>query len=102
MIRPAFIILMLISLTVSAQDKPRRPWQLFEEADKQFSHGNYQQTLALLDECLKTNPLYMEAYPLRAGAREQLNDLDGALTDYSIYLEKFPTHTDVLMSRAVL
>jgi tetratricopeptide (TPR) repeat protein len=96
-----FILLLIVFRTAWSQDKPRKPFQLFETAEQEFSSGNYEATLSLLDECLKLNPGYMEAYPLRGGAKEQLNDLPGALTDYSIYLEKFPFHPDVLMSRAV-
>lgn len=96
------ILLILISFYCSSQEKPRKAYQLFEEAERFYSEGDFGAALALLDECLKINPGYMEAYPLRAGAREQLNDPDGALTDYSIFLEKFPDHPDVLLSRGVL
>src|SRR5688572_21631875 len=84
------------------QEKPKKPYQLFEEAESVFNAGNYEQALRLLDECLTANPGYMDAYPLRASARELLNDAAGALTDYSIYLEKYPDHPDILMSRSVL
>jgi tetratricopeptide (TPR) repeat protein len=85
-----------------AQEKPKKPLQLYEEADGLYSQGKYSEALALLDQCLKINPGFMDAYPLRASTREQLKDLDGALTDYSIFLEKYPDNPDVLMSRAML
>jgi tetratricopeptide (TPR) repeat protein len=85
-----------------SQDKPKKPFQLYDEAETVFNERKYREAVALLNECLKINPGYMDAYPLRASAREQLNDLDGALTDYSIFLEKYPEHPDVLLSRAML
>jgi tetratricopeptide (TPR) repeat protein len=101
--RAAFFLVLTFSLCdLFAQQKQRKPYQLFEEAEEQFADGHYAEASLLLDQCLRANPKYMEAYPLRAAAREQLNDLDGALTDYGIYLEAYPLHTDVLMSCAVL
>jgi tetratricopeptide (TPR) repeat protein len=79
-----------------------KPYVLHEEAEEAFNSGKYEAALQILDQCLKTNPGFMEAYSLRAAAKEQLKDLDGALTDYSIYLEKFPDHQDVLLNRAAL
>jgi tetratricopeptide (TPR) repeat protein len=97
-----FLVFLGSSLGTTAQDKPKKPHQLHEEAESRYNEGAFNEALVLLNECLKINPGYMEAYPLRAGVKEQLRDLDGALTDYSIYLEKFPEHPDVLLSRAVL
>jgi tetratricopeptide (TPR) repeat protein len=92
-------------LTISfawGQDKPIKPDQLYEEAEAVYNEKKYSLSLQLLDQCLKQDPGYMEAYPLRASVKEQLKDQDGALTDYSIFLERFPDHPDVLMSRAML
>jgi tetratricopeptide (TPR) repeat protein len=86
----------------NAQDKPKKAYELHEEAEAAYNDGRYKVALQKLDECLKINPAYYEAYPLRAAVREQLKDNDGALVDYSIYLEKFPTHSEVLMNRAML
>jgi tetratricopeptide (TPR) repeat protein len=87
---------------VLAQDKPRKPYLLHEEAEVAFNDGKYKEALALLDECLKHNPGYFDAYALRGSVREQLKDHEGALTDYSVYLDKYPDHLEILMSRAVL
>jgi len=92
----------IVCVSSFAQEKTKKPFQLYEEADVLFSHGKYQEALELLNQCLKINPGFMDAYPLRANTREQLKDLDGALTDYSIYLEKYPENPDVLMNRALL
>jgi tetratricopeptide (TPR) repeat protein len=95
-------VLLLIGSVVFAQEKAKKPYILYELAESAFSDGNLPEALSLLNECLKVNPGYMEAYSLRGTIREQLKDLDGALTDYSIFLEKYPDHLDVLLSRAVL
>jgi len=44
----------------------------------------------------------MEAYYARGSAREQLNDPAGALTDYSIYLEKHDDDTEAHLARGIL
>lgn len=85
-----------------AQPKPKKPYQLYDEAEAAYNSGKALDAIALLDACLKNDPGYMDAYALRAPARELINDLQGALTDYSIFLEKFPDHPDILMSRGVL
>lgn len=84
------------------QDKPRKAFEIFEEAEAAYNEDKYREALNLLDECLKHYPGHFEAYSLRASVKEILKDNDGALTDYSIYLEKFPENLPVLMSRAIL
>jgi tetratricopeptide (TPR) repeat protein len=97
----AFFLIFLYAFC-GAQERQKKLYLLFEGAEEAYNNGNHKEALDLLDQCLKANPGYMEAYALRASVREQLNDPAGALTDYSIYLEKFPDHRDVLMNRAVL
>lgn len=96
------VFIVLLWNLSSAQDKPKKPHVLHEQAEAAFNDGNYKDALQLLDQCLKANPEYMEAYALRGTVKEQLKGLDGALTDYSIYLEKFPDHAEILLNRAVL
>jgi len=96
------LILMIICVTAEGQEKPRKPHELYEAAERAYNDDRYREAMALLDECLKHFPGFYEAYSLRASVREILKDLDGALTDYSIYLETYPDHVAVLMSRAVL
>lgn len=92
----------VLGLNAFAQSPSKKPAQLYEEAEQHYNNGKFAEALELLNQCIKGNPGFFEAYPLRAGTREQLKDLEGALTDYSIYLERFPDDADVLMSRAVL
>jgi tetratricopeptide (TPR) repeat protein len=96
-----FLLMLLCGVALS-QGKPKKPYVLHEEAERAFNSGKYQDAVQLLDECLKVNPGYMDAYSLRASVKEQLKDDAGALTDYSIYLEKFPAHREILINRAIL
>lgn len=96
------VFLLLVWNLSLSQDKPKKPYVLHEEAEAAFNDGKYNGALELLNQCLKTSPDFMEAYSLRGAVKEQLKDLDGALTDYSIYLEKFPDHGEILLNRAVL
>lgn len=103
-----FVIAMVLFTTVSypysalSQDKPRKAFQLYEEAEAAYNEDRYTEALAILNECLKHYPGYYEAYSLRGSIKEILRDNNGALTDLSIYLEHFPDHLPVLMSRAML
>lgn len=93
---------LLVAFLSFSQGKPKKPFQLYEEAESVYNDGKFDQAGKLLDQCLAIDPGYMDAYALRGSIREQLKDLAGALTDYSIYLEKFPNNPDVLLSRATL
>lgn len=85
-----------------AQDKPKKAFEYFEEAEHAYNADRYEQALVVLNALLKEYPGYYEAYALRGSVREILKDNEGALTDYSIYLDEFPEHVSVLISRAIL
>ena len=99
-------LLLLLSFSVVClsygQEKPRKAFELYEEAEAAYNDDRYSESLNTLNECLKHYPGYFEAYSLRGAVKELLKDNDGAMTDYSIYLEQFPEHLPALMSRAVL
>lgn len=84
------------------QDKPKKAFEYYEEAEAAYNDDQYNVALAILNEGLKQYPGHFESYSLRGSVKEILKDHDGALTDYSIYLEQFPEHLPVLLSRAVL
>ena len=83
-----------------AQKKPLRAEQLWEQGNAAHDDGRLSMALDLYNQCLQQNPGFVEAYLSRAATREQLNDLEGALTDFSIYLEHRPDHYDALFARA--
>jgi tetratricopeptide (TPR) repeat protein len=97
-----FIVFYLVCNLGQAQEKPKKAFVIYEEAEAAYNEDKYGEALELLNECLKQYPGYFEAYSLRGSVREVLKDHDGALTDYSIYLEHFPENLPVLMSRAML
>jgi tetratricopeptide (TPR) repeat protein len=99
---PLIAIFLLIIGFAFAQSKPKKDYVLYEQAESAHNDGDLNKARTLLDECLKINPYYYEAYALRGSVREQMKDPDGALVDYSIYLENAPSNLEVLMSRAVL
>jgi tetratricopeptide (TPR) repeat protein len=85
-----------------AQQGPRKAYEMLEEAESIYGDGRYADALTVLNKCLIEYPGYMDAYALRGNVRESLKDDDGALTDYSIFLEKFPQHGEILLNRAVI
>jgi tetratricopeptide (TPR) repeat protein len=97
-----YILILLLAASGAQGQEPKKPDVLLEEAEVAYNNGKYKEALILLDECLKINPGHMDAYSMRGAVRELTRDLEGALTDYSIYLEEFPDHREILMNRAVL
>lgn len=97
------ILLVLIVATTSlvAQDKKLAP-DFFEKGEAALDNKAYKTALAHFNECLRHDPYFMQAYRLRAMAREQLGDAKGALNDYNIFLETHPDHAEVLFTRGVL
>ena len=63
---------------VAGQDKPKKAFQLYEEAEAAYNDDKYAQALGILDECLRHYPGYFEAYALRGSVKEILKDNDGA------------------------
>lgn len=85
-----------------AQEKRSDLRKICEQAQTAYEDGQYQQALELANKCLEESPGNMDTYITRAAAREQLKDLQGALTDYGIYNDRFPDQPDVLYSLATL
>ena len=87
--------------TVVAQ-RPPSAEALFEMGIAKLDEEQYEQALSLLNESIKLNPKYAEAYSARGGVKERLNDLDGAMIDYAICVELLPDWYDPLFSLAVI
>jgi len=75
---------------------------LHQEAEEALSKKQLIRSLEILNECLRVNPYFYDAYYTRGLVREQLTQFDEALTDYNIYLERMPEHAEALFSRATL
>ncbi|HET9487454.1 MAG TPA: tetratricopeptide repeat protein [Chryseosolibacter sp.] len=97
-----WILLFWSCFPAIGQDKPKKAFEIYEQAEAAYNADKYEAALTLLNECLKQYPGYFEGYSLRGSVKEILKDNDGALTDYSIYLEQFPEHLPVLLSRGIL
>jgi len=97
------VILLILFYTIGrAQDKRPSPEKWYEQAETEYNAGNYRQAIELLNQALEQKPSLAGAYFLRATAREQLKDVEGALTDYSIYLNMRPDNAEALFSRAAI
>jgi tetratricopeptide (TPR) repeat protein len=96
------LLLLLCSLVSVGQEKRLNASKVFALAEAAYNEGQYQKAIDYLDQCLLEDPGYSEAYFMRAGAREQLKNYEGALTDYSIFLEQKPDNPEALFSRAII
>jgi tetratricopeptide (TPR) repeat protein len=63
---------------------------------------DWNNALSFFNDCLRKNPGLADAYYSRALTREQLQDNEGALTDYNIYLELKPDHYEARLNRGTL
>jgi tetratricopeptide (TPR) repeat protein len=92
-------ILILVCSCTLAQSK-QEGQRLLEQGDKYFHEGMYAEAIVSFTECITISPELTDAFLGRAMSKDQLKDYEGAITDYSIYLDKFPTHYEALLGRA--
>ncbi|MEJ2004354.1 MAG: tetratricopeptide repeat protein [Cyclobacteriaceae bacterium] len=90
-----FIILLSASAVTAQQ---RFAEESFRIGLSHYEERSYDSALNYFNEVLRIQPLRYEAYKLRANSRAMNNDLEGALLDYRIYLEKYPDDADALFS----
>lgn len=86
---------------LAAQDHRKRAIEYFEAGEQAYNTGQYEDALNKFNLCLSADAGYYEAYTSRAATKERLKDWIGAITDYSIYLEKFPNQNEALFSRGL-
>jgi len=72
----------------------------FRVGEVQMEKQNWIAARTAFDACLQVNHLFYDAYFSRAVVHEHLDSLNKALTDYNIYLEFRPTHSEALFGRA--
>lgn len=72
------------------------------EAIKISEKGNSKQAEWMFSEIISDQPFFAEPYFHRAGVRQKMGDLEGALTDYNILLELSPTHTEGIFARGMV
>lgn len=96
------VTVFLLAGTAVAQEKHLTAQKLFEQGEEAYNRGDYPGALLSLNKCLQENPGYYDAYLTRAATREQLKDLQGAHTDYNIYVSQKPNQPEALYSLALL
>lgn len=90
-------------MVISSAWAQRVDWKaLYEKGEEAHNAGNHKAALQYLNQSIKENPSFPDAYFTRAATREQLQDLQGANTDYNIYLELKPDQTEGVLSRGVV
>lgn len=87
---------------MAVAQRPPSAETLYEMGIAKLDEELYDQALSLLNESIKLNPKYAEAYSARAEVRGRLNDIDGAMIDYAICVELLPGWYDPLFSLAVI
>lgn len=96
------ITLILFALYSHAQEKRADILKICSNGREAYEGSDYARALELLNKCLEEDPANTDAYLVRGATREQLNDLKGAHTDYSIYNEMKPQDAEALFTLATL
>lgn len=93
-------ILSLFVALVGFAQLPANVSELLRRAEEYQNNSQWEEAIALYSQVITVDAGSEEAYRGRATSREQLKDFQGALTDYSLFLELHPDHYDVLLARA--
>jgi len=96
------ITILLTAGLALAQEKRSDARKLYQSAEEAYNSARYEEALSTLNKCLQADPAFSDAYLMRAATRERLKDLQGAHTDYNIYLELVPNQPEALYSLATL
>jgi tetratricopeptide (TPR) repeat protein len=97
------VLFFFISIYASSQNTKDHPatW-FFEKGELTMQQKDWSNAQLLFTECLRKDPGLADAYYSRGITREQLQDNEGALTDYNIYIELKPEHYEALLNRGAL
>ena len=98
---PTTILFILILPLAYGQQARQEAERYYTSGENARNTGRYEEALRNFNTCVQLDAGYYEAYTSRAAVKERLGDWPGAVTDYSIYLEKFPNHAETLFSRAI-
>jgi tetratricopeptide (TPR) repeat protein len=96
------IFLLVFFNTLSWAQRKKGADYYFDQGEVALDDNKHALALDHFNECIRLAPYFWEAYAERASAKEALGDITGALSDYSIYVEANPNHSEVLFSRASL
>ncbi|MBL7857617.1 MAG: tetratricopeptide repeat protein [Cyclobacteriaceae bacterium] len=95
-------LILLLTFTLSAHAQAQDVARLYEQGKAAHLANRYSEALTLFNQCIRMEPTFADAYFSRASVREQLKDLRGALTDYSIFIELNPDDAEALLARGLL
>jgi len=87
MLRGFLVFAVLLAVTPAAADNRDRALKLFEDSDKAYKSGNFEQAAKLLHEAYGLYPEPILLYNL-AKAQEGLGDTQGAVDSYERYLKE--------------
>ena len=96
----ASLLLIFLANSLVAQDR-KNAQHCFEQAELAYLSGRYTDALDQYNRGLVIDAGYYNAYPQRAAVKERLGDWKGAVTDYSIYLDRFPENMEARFSRGL-
>lgn len=96
------LAILFVAWSAIAQENHINVQKIYEQGEESYNRGDYTEALSLMDKCLRENPGFADAYLTRAAAREQLKDLQGAHTDYNVYLSLKPNQPEAIYSLALL
>lgn len=103
------IILWLMILSISGfaqvpvdQKESSDYMYYYEKGEQLLSERKYNEALVNINEALNIYALHPDSYYTRGAIKEKLNDKEGALRDYTIYLELKPNQFDALFHKALI
>ncbi len=94
----AILCLLFLASTSRADD----PAELLKKADDALKARRPADAAKLLDDAIKAAPKSLDAYRMRAVAREQLKQFDGALADLNHFLKLKPDSVAALDLRGIV
>ena len=86
-----FSCIIFCSTTIFSQENVSQSDSLVKVAENQLNESKYKECIETCTDGIKVNPKEFWFYNMRAGAKEQINDAKGAISDYSKAIEVNPS-----------
>ncbi|MEK6477931.1 tetratricopeptide repeat protein [Catalinimonas sp. 4WD22] len=96
------LILLLFAQYIFAQRANETPQALYKQANIFYQNHQYRPALEYTNMAVAQDKDYIEGYLLRAKIKEKMDDILGAITDYSITIFIDPSLSDARFNRAQL
>lgn len=95
-------ILLLFAQYLFAQRVNDTPQALYQQANTFYQNHQYQAALEYSNQVVAQKKDFVDGYLLRAKIKEKMDDIPGAITDYSITIFIDPSLSDARFKRAQL